>query len=163
MKIKLDDIDLIVRWTAGLPCVCSVQRISVNNHLKIIEGRRLGIEGSSMANAKRRTMRMLLEGSLYGIGFADVLAQIRSKYKEGNPIPFSSNLTLLSKVDKVIIEELMIFLVSSLPHSCFYRMLLVEESSASSNGSKSNPPPSQNHLSQSEISSAVDDAARGMS
>ncbi|HEV3469728.1 MAG TPA: peptidoglycan-binding protein [Pyrinomonadaceae bacterium] len=54
----------------------------------------------------RRALRVTLQGVLTGEGVRERLERLREKYRATQPVPFVSDVTTATKVEKVLIEEL---------------------------------------------------------
>ncbi len=96
------------------------------------------------------------DGELVGPNASGIMEDIQSKFELRKPVPFSSDVTAISGITEVIIENLAIHFLSGVNLGIRYSMVLKESASASTStkrgaGSGGTEPPSQEEDSKREI------------
>jgi len=109
LNIELDGIALI--WTdqdpaGGITEVRNVSNITTNDKRSMVEHEVPGMEGNAFQDQGRMPVRISFAGSLQGKTAKSMIEVIRSKFKQGAPLPFNSDITGSTDVTKVLIEEL---------------------------------------------------------
>jgi hypothetical protein len=130
MSIKLDDLDLSAvkgQLSMGLRSqTSSVSRIGTIDRRRIIKHDASAVYGTIVNDQGKSSARLLIEGRFVGDDAMSGMSSLRTKYKKGEPIDLVSDITLLSSINKVMIEELRIQMTSSVQLSYEYQMILRE-------------------------------------
>jgi hypothetical protein len=159
MSIELDGLPLIkhVRdeGTGATKEFRSVNNIKVSEKRSIIVHRFPCSEGGALQNLGREPVRISFEGIIYGEGAKDGLQQIRSKFKAGKPVSFSSDLSGVAEVTQVLVESLQVEEIGGTTNRYRYRMALREYSPPPG---EEEPPPSQEEEAKEETEQTTDDA-----
>jgi len=138
MSVKLDDLLLSGRIADDAQSTISevrgINRVGILSKRRLVEHRIAGAYGSIISDNGRQAMKILVEGQFVGENSMQGIAQLRSKYRAGKPMEFTSEVSAFAQVRKVLVEELQIFSVAGFQNNYKYRMLLREY--------KETPPPS---------------------
>ena len=130
MSIKLDELDLSAvkgQLSMGLRSqTSSVTRIGTIDRRRIIKHDASAVYGTIVDDQGKASARLLIEGRFVGDDAMTGMSSLRTKYKKGEPINLVSDITLLSSINKVMIEELRIQMSSSGQLSYEYQMILRE-------------------------------------
>jgi len=130
VSIKLDDVDLSAikgQLSMGLRSqTSSVSRIGTIDRRRIIKHDASAVYGTIVDDQGKASARLLIEGRFVGEDAMNGMSSLRIKYKKGEPINLVSDITLLSSINKVMIEELRIQMSSSVQLSYEYQMILRE-------------------------------------
>ena len=130
MSIKLDDVDLSAvkgQLSMGLRSqTSSVSKIGTIDRRRIIKHDASAVYGTIVDDQGKASARLLIEGRFVGEDAMNGMSSLRTKYKKGEPINLVSDITLLSSINKVMIEELRIQMSSSVQLSYEYQMILRE-------------------------------------
>jgi hypothetical protein len=130
VSIKLDDLDLSAvkgQLSMGLRSqTSSVTRIGTIDRRRIIKHNASAVYGTIVDDQGKASARLLIEGRFVGEDAMNGMSSLRTKYKKGEPINLVSDITLLSSINKVMIEELRIQMSSSVQLSYEYQMILRE-------------------------------------
>ena len=130
MSIKLDDLDLSAvkgQLSMGLRSqTSSVTRIGTIDRRRIIKHDASAVYGTIVDDQGKASARLLIEGRFVGDDAMTGMSSLRTKYKKGEPINLVSDITLLSSINKVMIEELRIQMSSSVQLSYEYQLILRE-------------------------------------
>ena len=129
MNIELDSIPLI--WTemdpaGGISEVRNVSNINTSDKRSMVEHEIPGMEGSVFQNFGRSPVRISFDGSLQGKTAKNNLEIIRSKFKQGIPLPFYSDISGAADVTKVLIEDLRIEDAAGMMNRYKYSIALTE-------------------------------------
>jgi len=110
MSIELDKIPLIKHTrdddTGKTKLLNSVYNVKVDEKRSVVEHKIPGMEGGILQDLGREPVRISFEGIIYGEGAKDALKNLRSKFKAGKPVPFSSDVSGVAEVTDVLIEDL---------------------------------------------------------
>ena len=130
MSIKLDELDLSAvkgQLSMGLRSqTSSVTRIGTIDRRRIIKHDASAVYGTIVDDQGKASARLMIEGRFVGDDAMTGMSSLRTKYKKGEPINLVSDITLLSSINKVMIEELRIQMSSSGQLSYEYQMILRE-------------------------------------
>src|SRR6478752_707522 len=130
MSVKLDNLDLNIRQgdssKGTLDEVRSIRKLGIHDKRKLSEHRGSSTYGSILSDNGRHSMRIIIEGDFFGKNAKQTMTLLRSKYKAGKPLPLISELTLLSQLHNVLIEELNVYTLWKLPICYSYSMILRE-------------------------------------
>jgi hypothetical protein len=83
----------------------SVHNISVKEKRRIIEQEIPGFEGGYIQDFGREPVEISFEGIVLGGEAIKTLEEIRAKFKAGEPVPFSSDISEVAEVTQVLIED----------------------------------------------------------
>jgi hypothetical protein len=129
MSIEIDKVPLIKRVVDknGAPTeIRNVSNIAVSARRSIVEHRIPGSAGSILQDMGKEPIRISFEGDFYGEKVKDSLQVLWTKFKDGKPVPFSSDISGITDVTQVMIEELELVDMSGSPNSFHYSMALCE-------------------------------------
>ena len=157
MSIELDKIKLIRhdREEGKTKVLNSVFNLNVSEKREIVEHRIPGMEGGVLQDMGRSPVRIDFDGLVYGKDAKEVLKELRARFKAGKPMPFTSDLTAVTDITQVIIEDLEIFDVSGSPQNYKYRVKLREYIPPKK---KDDPAPSQDADAKKSVDQKADDA-----
>ena len=130
-KVTLDGLDLVLKKTDERNTLIYAMRVLKKldmEHNRQTQDQSSGnsFEGSGGGDMGRHATRINVEGDFYGEGAHDAIGELRKKYLKGEPLELVSKLSLESKTNKVMIEELNISSVKGSPYHFQYVMKLVE-------------------------------------
>ena len=160
MKMKLDDVELIKRADkeGKLSEIRSVQGLSIYGKRRIVELPIPGSVGNVFQDMGRNPITISLAGELTGPNSAKVLEDLNSKFELKKPIKFSTDITPISGITEVIIENFEVHFAKGERLGIRYAMILREYASASA-GRKRGPgetsPPSQEDNSKKEVQEKI--------
>lgn len=161
MSAKIDDFDLIKKDEEAdkdlVHEMRTVSRISAGARRSLVEHRVASANGSVLKDSGREAMRIALEGEIVGETAKDSMASLRSKYETGEPLSFASDLTTLTQVQKVLIEELRIYQLAGEANHFHYSLALREYVEPPPSDQ---PPPSQ--VQQAQEDTEDDSDVRGI-
>lgn len=130
MSIEIDTFPLIKRvqdsQTNQVQEIRNVYNISVDMRRAIVEHRIAGSDATVLQDMGRHPIRIMFEGDLMGQKSKDSLQDIWIKFRQGKPVPFSSDITGITDLTNVLIEELAIENVGGNPDKYHYFMRLCE-------------------------------------
>ena len=108
MKVELGDIKLIRREEEDkrVKLVCSVLDIKITKRRRLVEQRILGFNGSFFQDLGRDSIIVDFEGIIYGPEAKGEVEKIWNLFKRGEPVRFYSDITGISEISKVVIEDL---------------------------------------------------------
>lgn len=105
MNIELDGISLNKTAEGDIR---NVFNIGTADSRALVEHKIPGMEGSVIQDLGRSAVRISFDGTFQGKNSKTLVEQLRSKFKQGTPLPFNSDISGAADVTKVIIEELAI-------------------------------------------------------
>jgi hypothetical protein len=103
-----------------------VKRIGTIDKRRIIKHDIPALYGTIVTDEGKESARLLIEGQFVGEDAMNGMSSLRKKYKKGEPLNLISDLTTLSNINKVLIENLRIQMKSSVQLSYEYEMILRE-------------------------------------
>ena len=160
MTIKIGDLDLSSvkgDLSTGLRSqTTSVKKIASLDKRRIIKYDSSAVYGTIIKDHGRISARIMIEGQFMGEESTKGMSTLRRKYKLGEPVSLVSDLTLLSGVNKVMIEDLQIQISTSVQMSYDYQMILREY--VEIDKKQSNTPPSQKGEALSKVNSQASSA-----
>jgi len=161
MHIKLDDIELIKREEKDgtVNEIRSIHALSVYGRRRIVELPIPGSVGNVFHDMGRKPIIISFEGELTGPNAANVLENLNSKFELKEPLPFSTDITPISSITEVIINDFTVHFASGFRLGIRYSMVLKEHTSASTGGKRGpgeTPPPSQEGTSKKEVQQKAD-------
>jgi len=108
MKIELDGISLNEAQSrdGGIAEARSVSNVHATDNRNIVLHTVPGMEGSAIQDLGRTAVRVSFDGVVMGAGAKGVVEMLRSKFKQGEPVPFNSDISGMAEVAKVVIEDL---------------------------------------------------------
>lgn len=130
MSIKIDDLNLSgVKGQISLGLrseTSSVKRIGIIDDRRIIKHSVPGGYGTVFEDRGKESARLLIEGQFVGEEAMNGITLLRKKYKKGEPLNLTSDVSLLSNINKVLIEDIRIQMSSSGQMSYDYELILRE-------------------------------------
>jgi hypothetical protein len=131
VEIELEGIRLV--WiqqnedpARGPVQIRQISDIVTSDKRTLVEHQIPGLEGNLFQNLGRAPVKISLRGNFQGEGSKEELTRIRQKFKDGNPCSFNSDVTGISDVTRVLIEELQIYERSGEPNRFEYAIVLRE-------------------------------------
>jgi hypothetical protein len=127
----MDDFDLIGRKVVvgdsnEIGEIRTIRRLGFVQKRKIAEDQLAGSGTNALEDQGRFATRIVIEGYFVGKDAKQSLMTLRSKYKTGNPIRFSTDIAFVAHIQNVLVEELYIVNTYHFPNRHFYKMYLVE-------------------------------------
>jgi hypothetical protein len=108
MKIVLDGIQM--DNTAGKPDGISdgrsVAKINTLDKRNIASFDSPGARGSAYSDLGRAAVEVSFNGTIWGEDAKGIIEQIRGKFKSGEPVPFTANISGITDITKVVIDRL---------------------------------------------------------
>jgi hypothetical protein len=130
MSIKLDELNLSnVKGQVSLGLrseTSSVKRIGTIDKRRIVKHEIPSLYGTIVTDEGKESARLVIVGQFVGEDAMNGMSSLRKKYKKGEPVNLISDLTTLSNINKVLIEDLRIQMKSSMQLSYEYEMILRE-------------------------------------
>jgi len=129
VNIELDGIELnksLYDQNGGIEEVRYISNISTSDKRGMIEHEIPGMEGSVFRNLGRYPVSIYFDGTFEGQSAKNNLEAIRSKYKQGIPLPFNSDVSGAADVTKVLVENLRIEEIAGATNRYRYSMELIE-------------------------------------
>jgi hypothetical protein len=156
MQMKLDDIELIKRGDKDgeVNDIRSIYALSVYGNRRIVELPIPGSVSNVFQDMGRNPIIISFEGELAGTNATSVLESLNSKFELKKPLPFSTDITPISSITEVIINNFAVHFMSGVRLGVRYSMVLKEHASASIGGKRGpgeTPPPNQEEESKKEI------------
>jgi hypothetical protein len=166
MQMKLDDIELIKRvdTDGSVSEIRSIQSLSVFGKRRIVELSIPGSVGNVFQDMGRKPTVISLEGVLRGPNATAVLGNLNSKFELNEPVPFSTDITPLSGITEVVIDDFTVHFEAGVRLGVRYSMILKEHTSASTGearGPGETPPPSQEDSSGKAVQQKTDSIFEG--
>ncbi|MBS7634399.1 carboxypeptidase regulatory-like domain-containing protein [Candidatus Bathyarchaeota archaeon] len=159
MSIEIDGIQLIRHSrdpdTGVTKSLRSVYNIAISEKRRIVEHKIPGFEGSILQDLGREPVTISFEGTLFGEGAREDLEIIRSKFKAGSPVPFSSDISGVAEVNQVLIEDFQVEDSGGAVNRYKYRMVLREYFIPQE---EEEPAPSQEEEAAEEVEEETNDA-----
>ncbi len=159
--MKLDDVDLIKRndKDGKLSEIRSVRSLSVYGKRQIVELPIPGSVGNVFQDMGRKPITISLEGDLVGPNATKVLDDLNSKFELKKPIKFSTDITPISGITEIVMEDFNVHFAKGERLGIRYFMVLKEYASAKAGwkqGPGETPPPSQEVDSKREVNKKID-------
>jgi hypothetical protein len=130
LSIEIDSFPLIKRvqdsQTNQVQELRNVYNISVDMRRAVVEHRIAGSDTTVLQDMGRHPIKITFEGDLMGEKSKDSLQDIWIKFRHGKPVPFSSDITGITDLTNVLIEELAIENIGGNPNRYHYFMFLAE-------------------------------------
>lgn len=131
MEIELEGIKLVLATRTDDPMKGPVQlrqikSITTADRRILVEHQVPGLEGNLFQNLGRAPVRISFDGTFHGTGVREDLSRIRQKFKEGTACTFNSDITGMSDVTKVLIEEFRVVENAGEPNKYEYSIVLRE-------------------------------------
>jgi hypothetical protein len=123
VNIELDSIPLNKSSVAEIR---NVYNINTSDKRSMVEYDIPGMEGNVFQNLGRSPVMISFDGTLQGKTARSNLEVLRSKFKQGMPLPFNSNISGAADVTKVLIEDLRIEEVAGITERYRYSIVLRE-------------------------------------
>jgi len=129
VNIEIDSIPLVRTEQNQAGAVVEVSNISnmqTSDKRNVIEHEIPGMEGNVFQNLGRSAVRISFDGTFQGKTAKNKIELIRSKFKQGTPLPFNSDISGATDVTKVMIEDLKVTETAGLANKFEYSILLRE-------------------------------------
>ena len=109
LSIKIGGIDLVKRVQDGvLQEVRTVTTMKTLDHRNIVELDIPGSSGNVLQDMGCDSSKIIFTGEMTGKDSRDALEKLKNQYDNNKPMEFSSSISTLADIDKVLIEELYI-------------------------------------------------------
>jgi hypothetical protein len=129
VNIELDGIPLVKTdqsQTGGQIEVRNVFNISTTDKRDMIEHKIPGMEGDVFQNLGRSPVEISFDGTFQGKTAKENLEILRTKFKQGTPLPFHSDLSGAADITKVLINDLRVEEVAGVTGSYHYFIVIQE-------------------------------------
>jgi hypothetical protein len=103
-----------------------VQEISIIERRTLAEHKPPGMEGSLLQNMGRRPTRLALWGIATGADAQDFVGKLDGKFRDGKPLPFTTDIVTDSKIEQVLIDNLRVQDLAGKPQRYAYVLTLRE-------------------------------------
>lgn len=103
-----------------------VQEVNTLERRALAEHKPPGMDGSLLQNLGRRPFRLALWGVAAGAEAASFVEQLDGKYREGKPVPFTSDIVADAQLEQVVIQELRVQELAGRPERFAYVLTLCE-------------------------------------
>lgn len=115
MKPMLDQLELP-----------QVQEITTLERRTLAEHKPPKMSGSVLQNLGRRPTRLTLWGVANGPEAQNFIDQLETKFRDGNPLPFTADIIAEAAIDRMVIEDLRVQELAGKPQRFAYVMTLRE-------------------------------------
>jgi len=115
MKPMLDQLELP-----------QAQEITVLERRALVERKPPGMSGSLLQNLGRRPARLTLWGVATGPDAQSFIDELETKFREGNPLPFTADIMAEAELERVVIDDLRVQDLAGKPFRFAYVMTLRE-------------------------------------
>lgn len=115
MKPILDDLELPL-----------VQEVATHDRRALAEHKPPGMEGSLLQNMGRRPERIVLWGISTGPDARDFVEKLDEKFRAGQSVSFTADITVDSDMEKVVIDDLKWQELAGKPERYAYALILRE-------------------------------------
>jgi hypothetical protein len=115
MKPMLDDLELAY-----------VQEIATHDRRVLAEHKPPGMAGSLLQNMGRRPTRITLWGVAAGPDAPDFVEALDEKFRAGEPVSFTSDISAESEIDRIVIDDLKWQELAGKPERFAYVLILRE-------------------------------------
>lgn len=151
MLMKLDDIELIkrVEKDGAVEEIRSIHNLSISGKRRIVELQIPGSDSNVFQDLGREPLRISFDGRLVGPAAENTLQELKSKFELHEPVPFSTDITTISDVAEVVIEDFAIDFISGVPLGSRYSMVLKEHKPTGGPGETE--PPSQEKRAKEDV------------
>ena len=127
LSIKIGGIDLVKRVQDGvLQEVRTVSTMKTLDHRNIVELDIPGSSGNVLQDMGCESSKIVFTGEMTGKDSRDALEKLKNQYDNNKPMEFSSSISTLADIDKVLIEELYIEQSAAKPSTFRYRAVVHE-------------------------------------
>jgi hypothetical protein len=131
MEIELEGIKLVNITpnpdpTKGPVQLRQITKITTADKRILVEHQVPGLEGNLFQNLGRAAVKISFNGSFQGAGSKEDLTRIRQKFKDGTPCSFNADITGMSDITKVLIEEFALMETAGEPNKLTYSITLRE-------------------------------------
>jgi Carboxypeptidase regulatory-like domain len=154
VELKLDDLQLVYRAQAKptdpITELREVRNIQSLDRRNVVELHVPGAEGNILQDLGREPMRILFTGQLWGPDANATLQRLLDKYAARRSFSFSSDVTMLADVSKVMVEDLTVEETSGRSNRYLYHMTLREYREPRSSAQQA-PPPQQANSTDSDM------------
>jgi hypothetical protein len=103
-----------------------VQEITALERRVLSEHKPPGMSGSLLQNLGRRPARLTLWGVATGPDAQSFIDELETKFREGNPLPFTADITADAELERVVIDDLRVQDLAGKPFRFAYVMTLRE-------------------------------------
>jgi len=156
MYMKLDDIELIKRVDkdGAVQEIRSISNLSISGKRRIVELQIPGSTGNVFQDMGRNPLKISFDGELVGPGVMNTLQDLKAKFELRKPVGFSSDITTISDITEVVIEDFAVSFTGGATSGTRYSMVLKEHKSSSAGGGGGpgeTEPPSQEEDAKKDV------------
>lgn len=154
--VKLDDLDLIKRIGEAATSLDlrTVYNINVVDKRRLVELEVIGSNGSIIQDMGCEPVKISVFGEIIGPDSKSHVENLVNKFNANKPVEFSSDLSSIPEIGKVLIENLFVQEIAGSP--CRYKYYLVFREYLDYNGAQSVQQPSQTQIAEQEVGNAID-------
>ncbi len=135
----------------------NVYNIRIDAKRAVVGHRIAGSDTTILQDMGRHPIRVAFEGDLMGEKSKDSLQDLWIKFRQGKPVPFSSDITGITDLTNVLIEELAIQSIGGNPDRYHYSMRLSEYKPPKQQTEQEAPDQSQTAQKSVDDESQIDD------
>ena len=156
--IKLDDLDLIkkVEESSALLDLRTVYNMNLADKRSLVELEVIGSEGNVLQDMGCEPVRFSLFGEMMGPESRSHIERLVNKFNTNKPIEFSSDISNIPEISKVIMEQFCLQEVAGSPSRYKYYIVLREYKDSNKSGEESPQQPPQLQTAAQEVGSAID-------
>jgi hypothetical protein len=156
--IKLDDLDLIkkVEESSALLDLRTVYDMNIVDKRSFVELEIIGSEGNVLQDMGCEPVRISLFGEMMGADSRSHIETLVNKFNTNKPIEFSSDISNIAEISKVIMEQFCVQEVAGSPNRYKYYIILREYKDSKKSGEESPQQPPQLQTAAQEVGSAID-------
>jgi len=161
MKIELDGISLNEAQSrdGGIAEARSVSNVHATDNRNVVMHTVPGMEGSAIQDLGRTAVQVSFDGVVMGASAKSVVEMLRSKFKQGGPASFNSDISGMADVSKVVIEDLRVTEVAGNKGRYDYSIRLKEYMEPPA---QSTAPPSQDEQAEQWADAAADETDKSI-
>jgi hypothetical protein len=133
LSIKIGGVDLVKRAQDGaVQEIRTVNAMRTEDHRNIIELDIPGSAGNVLQDMGSESLKIIFAGEMTGKDSRNALEELKNRCDNNKPTEFESDISSISEIDKVLIEELYIEQNAAKPNSYRYRAVVSEYVNAGS-------------------------------
>jgi Domain of unknown function (DUF6046)/DNA circularisation protein N-terminus len=126
MSISLDSIKLVQRLAEDNKDIRNISFMKIEDKRSIIELEIPGSEGNILQDMGSDSVKISIVGELMGEDVVKGLESLQEKFQKNDPVPFSSDISGITEISKVIIEQLYIEQIQGNSSRFKYNIILLE-------------------------------------
>jgi hypothetical protein len=163
--VKLDDLDLIkkVEDSSALLDLRTVYNMAIADKRNLVELEVIGSEGNVLQDMGCEPVRISLFGEMMGTESRSYIERLVNKFNTHKPIEFSSDISNIPEISKVIMEQFCVQEVAGSPSRYKYYIILREYKDSKTSGADAGAvaaPPALTDLAKQQVESEAKGAAQ---